>query len=59
MKKKENIEVLQATETKSRESPKDSPEKVAYMRLIALYKEQNPVKYESKREAFEAKLAKL
>lgn len=37
----------------------ESTEKKAFRLLIEKYKEQNPVKYELKKEAFEAKLKSL
>lgn len=36
-----------------------SQEKAALEALIAVYKEQNPAKYEAKKEALEARLAAL
>ena len=51
-KKKDNI--VDATDSKT-----ESDARTAFRRLIALYKEQNPIKYEQKREALEKKLSTL
>lgn len=37
----------------------ETPSKAAFKKLIEAYKEQNPVKYEEKKEALEAKLKSL
>jgi len=37
----------------------NSPEKVAFQKLIDSYKKQNPKKYELKKEQFEKKLQSL
>lgn len=46
--KEETVEVVE-----------ESAAKAAFRKVIEMYKLQNPAKYEAKKEALEAKLAKL